>query len=409
MKKKICLIVCSFITVHTRIFDVLPVYDRNITPFFEQQKKRLLMSMEYGFSGEGRNQQGEKVDATRFLSSDQNALAMLKGSLPGTELAALAQQINVDDDDGVRGHFVTSGSYNVPFSAYISFAYQPFAEWSVYAHLPIMYVKMDTINWVDQTKNVTLDDALTHTLLTDNFFAHLSRLANLDVRSWEKKGCADTTFIAAWNRRFLQQKEWLKEVALTLRAGITFPTGIKKDENKAFSLAFGNDGAYAFPFGAGIDLRFKKYLWAGVDISFEHIFSHTKERRIMTDASQTNYLFAHTALARREHGMVQRFNIYIEPQLYNGFSFRCAYQHSKKGEDYIYLISHDYAQVVANKAQDLKEYSTHHIITQIKWDHKKVHKHASLQPEISLFARIPFNGKNVLQSNTIGCSLVFDF
>ena len=409
VKKLFFIITLTFGTLQSRIFDSIVPYDRNMTPFFGMYKKKFSDVISFGFSGEGRNAEGDKVDPTRFLCANQNALAMLKGALSDSEIAAIAQQVNVDDDNGVRGHFLTTGSYNMPFYTLFSCAYQPVHEWSFYAYLPLMHVEMENITWHNQTKNSTADDVLTRALITDDFFANVTRLGNLNLQSWRKTGFGDMTFFGAWNRRFLQQKQWLKEVALTVRAGISFPTGVKKDQDKAFSLAFGNDGAYAFPFGAGIDLRFRHYAWAGIDVSFEHIFSHTKVRRIMTDPAQTNYLFLHTAKTRREYGMIQRFNIYLEPQLWKGFAMRIAYQHAKQSDDFLYVISRDYSQVVANQAQELQEWSTHHIFTQLKWDSSKLYKKAKLQPQVSIFARIPFNGRQVLQNKSVGCSVVIDF
>ena len=283
-------------------------------------------------------------------------------------------------------------------------------EWTLSVYLPVYKMKFENIVWGNQTKNVTGDDALTRSLLTNNFFSNVSRLGdNLNLQDWSDTGVGDTTVMVSWVRQFVQNKPWIKQVNINTRLGIALPTGVKKNEDKAFSVAFGNDGAYTMPFGAGLDLRFRRLCWAGIDISFEHIFSHTKNRRFMTDDAQTNYLFLQKSNIRKEYGFMQMFNLYVEPYITQALSVRFAYQHTKHGDDELFVLSEDYSSIVANKAEDLKEWTTHHVLMQLKWDRQKSDSDARFKPQASIFAQVPFNGRRSFQTANIGLSFNVSF
>lgn len=413
MKKQIALVLLTVSSCVNAVpfVNAIRPYDINFQPIhWKRQEKNISLMTAYGVSGKARNGGGNKVSEPQYLHATQNALAMLKGSEAASEIANIAQQINVNGDNGVRGHFVVTGDFDVPLNFVFAGHYHFLNEWTINAYLPVYHMAFKNIVWENKTKNVTGDDALTRTLLTDNFFSNVTRLGdNLNLQDWSKTSIGDLTVSLSWMRRFLQHKEWLKEVRVNTRMGLSLPTGAKKDEDKAFSLAFGNDGAFALPFGAGLDLRLKNLCWIGVDISFENIFSHIKKRRIMTDAAQTNYLFLQKTNARKEYGFTQMFNLYVEPELYKGVSLRLSYQHTKQGDAKLFVISDDYSSITANKAEELKEWTTHHILAQLKWDRIKLNSKAGVLPQISIFGQVPFNGRRSLQSASVGMSVAFGF
>jgi hypothetical protein len=395
----------------TPFVDALRPYDINFIPtYWIGQSSQLSLFGSFGLSSKAYDSNGDDVSSAKFLHQDQNALAFLKGAPLDSEAADIAQQINVQGDDGVRGHYNVTGEYKVPVNIGFGFHYHINNDWTFHATLPIYYASFKDVVWTEKTKNVTADDALTRSLLTNNFFTNVSRIANgLNIEDWQETGFGDLTLSMAWMRRFLQEKEYLKEVGIRLYGGFTFPTGKAKNEDKAFSIPFGNDGAYSFPFGASIDLYFKRLIKVGVSAEFEHVFSQRKNRRIMTSVDQTNFLFLTKADARKDYGTTQKFTVFAEPNLGKGLTLRLAYHHTKHGEDKLYVISNSYSSVIANKAAELKEWTTHHVLAQLKWDRHKVNEAAKWQPQISIFGKFPFNGKRSLQTTSVGFSFALGF
>lgn len=393
-------------------FNIIRPFDPNFFPnYWKNQTRQFTPILSFGASNpHGRTMEGETVNPLQIYFPTQDALAMLKGFSPTSEQAQLGQLININGDDGVRGHFKVTGDLKVIFSG--SFV----GRWNwengvwVGAALPVASLKVKNVQWVDLTKNVTLDDSLTHQYLTDHFAENVARLGNgLSIGDWEKAGLGDFTTYIGWRKNFLQEKKWLKEVMVNVRLGVQFPTGVRRDEDVAVSLAFGNDGAYTVPFAAGLDLRFKNIFWAGVDLTFMKMFSHTRDRRIQTNSTQTDLLVLEKTYARKEYGLTQLFNLYVEPKLGKKLSVRVAYEHIKHGDDKILVISNDYSTLAANTAAVLNEWTTHDILFQVKYDCANPKGENRYKPQFSLFGKMPFNGKYSYQVSLIGLSATFSF
>ncbi len=381
--------------------------DINFRSHLQRLKKHeILVIPSISFAGQGRSCHGDKVNPLQYLATTQDALAMLKGFPVGSIESQIGQNINIDDDNGMRGHFVINGDLSFESSVF-EYSYRFFSEWFLRFRMPVYIARINHTSWVDQTQNLTYDDMLTHQLLTDNFFNNVETFGGLRLTDWSAVGPGDLTTYLHWMRVFLQEKEWLKEVGINARLGVSFPTGKCKNEDQAFSYAFGNDGAFALPFGAGIDLKFKKFLRAGIDVGFEQIFSCTKHRRIMTDLLQTDFLFLQKADARKEYGITQRFNLYLEPQLTDTMVVRIAYQHTKHGHDKLCILNNDFSSITASKAMGLKEWTTHDIFMQFRYDN--LGTRGVVSPIFSVFAQIPFNGKRSLDAPTIGFDIAMHF
>ena len=394
-------------------FNIIRPFDPNFFPtYWKNQTRQFTPLLSFGASNpHGRTVEGETVNVLQFLFPTQDALAMLKGFAPTSQQAQLGQLINIDGDDGVRGHFQVTGNLRVVFSGDLIGRWNwENGVWLGMA-LPLASLKVKNVTWVDQTKNATLDDALTHQYLTDNFAANVEQLGNgLSIGDWEKAGVGDFTTYVGWRKSFLQEKKWLKEAIVNVRLGVQFPTGVRKDEDVAVSLAFGNDGAYTIPFAAGLDLRFKKIFWAGIDLTFMKMFSHIRDRRIQTNATQTDLLALEKTRARKEYGLTQMFNLYAEPIIGKGLSVRFAYEHFKHGDDKIFVMSNDYSTLAANTAAILNEWTTHDLLIQLKYDsaHQKGENNR-FRPQFSIFGKMPFNGKCSYQVSLIGASATFSF
>lgn len=375
-------------------------------PWHRVQKHELLIMPSISFDGWGRSIEHGKIDPMQSLHSTQNAFAMLKGFAIGSDQEQLVQQF-VNDEDGVRGHLNVTGKFSYKRLG-LEYLYHWDHEWGISCSIPYCTATIENVTWQDQTKNITYEDAIMHSLVTDKLENLVQTLGGLKLgNNWSQVGFGDARLMAHWNRIFLQEKEWLKEVAIAVRFGLKLPTGRRKDEDVAYAYAFGNDGALGLPFGCGLDLKFKKFLHVGIDLGFEHVFNDTKIRRIVTDPLQTDLLMLQKAGTYKEHGVIQMFNLYIEPQLLDNVALRCAYQHIKKGNDKLYVIDNEYSSIIANKAANLKEWTTHNLFLQLRYDHKG--KRGAIAPVISVFGQLPFNGKRCIQAPSIGFEVAFHF
>ena len=88
-------------------------YNSNFKPNLHKGQHLFLWNVPmYGFSANGWNAAGDKVNSLQYLNPEQNGIAMVKGFVPGSPEAAIAQQFNINADDGVRGRFKVTGKFS---------------------------------------------------------------------------------------------------------------------------------------------------------------------------------------------------------------------------------------------------------------------------------------------------------
>lgn len=403
------------------IVNTLIPYDTLIRPTFtDKYRWQLAGYAETGYkNAQGYNDDGEHVNPLRIWNCQQNALAMLEGFEQDTPAAQLRSAL-LDGNNGIRGHFLVDGdlklNYNLSFAARLFFA----QDWSVGLYLPAYRIQLKNVVFKDLTPNLDNDDKLVRQLLTDNLAQNVQELGDLCIGDWTRQGPGDLALIVDWFRDFYQNKPFLKCVRVNWRWGIVFPTGVRENQDLIFAVPFGYDGAFAMPFGLGLDLNLGSYFKTGLDVQLTQIFGNKRTWRIKTQEDQTELLLLQKAHAYKDYGLVQRFNLYVE--LYNflrGLSFVAGYQFLKEGDAEITLTSQEFSSTIANTSRQLEEFTMHHAIFKATYDfgYKNITIPALTEepaisrtrPELSLYARVPFNGKNVALIPTVGVVFSVDF
>ena len=217
---------------------------------------------------------GEETNSTNAMqiyNVQQNSIAMLAGFAPDTPAGKIA--IPIDYDNGVRGHFVPSATfkynYCFAFSAKYTFPY----NLSLEAYLPYYKMGLHDVCWYDLTPNVTDQDMIVRERLTNNFACNVYNLGcGLNILGWERAGLGDLVFMIEWMRPFEQAKQLLKVVDLDARAGLSFPTGLKQNEDKVLAIPFGADGAVGAIIAGGLRVTLSDALRAGFDIELDYTF-----------------------------------------------------------------------------------------------------------------------------------------
>lgn len=364
---------------------------------------------EGGFhNAKGFNDEGSVANPLRIWNCQQNALAMLEGFPQDSAIAQLRSAL-LDSDNGIRGRFNVDGDLQLnlgsAFAANLYFA----NDWRLGVYLPIYKMTLKDVRFIDQTPNIDNLDKLVHALLTDHLAENVQQLGCLDICGWERAGVGDLTVLVEWFRDFRQNKPFLKMVRVNWRWGIGFPTGLREDEDKIFAIPFGYDGAVSMPFGLGLDLTLGTNFKCGIDVQLTQIFGHTRTRRIKTDVQQTELLLLEKTDVFKDSGLVQRFNMYVE--LYNflkGLSFSIGYQYLKQGDADYSLKTQEFSSNIANTSRRLDNFTMHHLIPKFTYDFA-AHNITRVRPELGLYMRLPFNGKNVALIPTIGIVASIDF
>jgi hypothetical protein len=203
----------------------------------------------------------------------------------------------------------------------------------------------------------------------------------------------------------------LKNVLLNARAGIQLPIAQHISTNKMLYHSFGNDGAWAVPVGGQLKLYLGEYLSVGLDAELTYILNQTVTHRVKTAKEQTELFLLYKTKVDVDFGMNQQFELFAQVCLEQyGVKTTLAYQYFKHGDDTLTPCSLSTDTQIINHAQSLYEMTAHHIISNIEWNiAKSFNVNWKVEPVITFFAKIPFNGKNILLNTFIGSSLSIDF
>lgn len=423
----VALLIMLLVGTHLNAFaptNFFPPYDPNLrlahapktSPF------RAGVNVEWGKGKHARNWDGKKRNVFSVYDDDLSTIAMLEQPAPAIE--ALPEFIAVRDtlrifgarDDGIRGHVSLNGEFEqfdvTPHVQYVLPFYR-YGRFALQLALPIRHARIHATSFADETLDLGAFDTKTKELLTNSFATLSSFVKNvgkLNLDNWSHTGLGDFAFTIEWSQDYAQDRDGLENVELYAFVGFTAPTGLEKDEDYAFSMAFGHDGAWSLPFGIGLDLDFKYHIALGASAQFEATFDHTKVRRIKTHQNQTDFLLLNKDRATKEFGLLWKFYLYMQAYHFcRGLSFKTAYEYVKHDDDSITPKSDDFNASVANSARSLEEWNSHSIIFQLNYDTFYECKNFWLQPQISFFYKLPVYGKSVLNPPTIGGQVAINF
>lgn len=401
-----------------------PPYDPTVQlpPAPQSAPFRLGVNVEYGSTHDGRDWDGDKRNVLQLYDATQSTIAMLENAMPSLltpDFIAVRDALRIVGarDDGTRGHITLHGDFEqvdvTPYAHYVFDQCFVHGDIGIGLALPIRYARIDDVHFEDLTSGQMCLDNTVRGLLTNSFDTlkgQTKNLGNLSLDNWSKGGVGDLLLTLDWRGNYPQCKEALKNVDLHAFIGLWFPTGLKKDEDRAFSFAFGNDGAWAMPFGIGIDLDFRYHIALGAEAQFEVVFDHTKVRRIKTQAYQTEFLLLNKARASKDYGFTWKFYLYAQAyHFWRGLSLKAAYEYVKHDSDHLNPRGNNFDAAIANTAHSLGEWNMHNIITQLNYDFFQETKCSRIKPQLSFFVKFPVTGKRVINPYTFGGVFAINF
>lgn len=366
---------------------------------------------EAGFSSNNYNRHNNKTNALHIWQCDQNTLAMLKGFGTNNKISQKSNAIAANDD-GIRGHILADGNLRVDFAAAFSAYWRLGNHFIFSAHLPFYSMRLSDVCYQDLTQNILPEDIRVKELLTNNLATNIFTLGQgLDIGSWRRTGFGDITVLAEWAADFPQAKPMLKNVHVALRGGITIPTGKKGDEDLLMAFPFGNDHASSILGGLTLDLTLGSYLRIGGDVQLTHIFGSTRARRIKTDFTQTELFLLEKTDSYKDYGLTQQFSFFGECiNLIPATSILIGYEYRKHGDDVLSLLSNAFSPAISTISEKLFDWTTHQCIIRANFDSScLLGDDAFVTPTISVYTRLPFNGKRSAQTSTIGGILSLKF
>ena len=392
--------------------------------------------LEYGDASTGRNFDDFRRNILALHDDSESALKMLASPVgavaTNAQLLALKARflalgfLGDPLDNGIRGHEKFSGRFKELDTTLWGSYYLPFEQipgtLAVSLHLPVVFKRVDGVTFVDQTSTTSRGTALNADnatrLLTGPGLLQpfVQSVGNLDLSNWNQTGLGDMVLMFDWWREYRQEKEFLRWVTLLAKVGISFPTGKEKNEDKAFSMPLGNDGAWGLPIGIGMELDFVHNIKAGLDVDFLVLFDKKRIRRLKTDPEQTEILLLNKGVATKEHGLTWQFHLFLQAYHFvEGLSAKMAYQFVKHDDDTLDPQGNDFDFSIVNSGTSVKEWTLHNLIFSLNYDlftQRDCYKDeytSGVVPQFQLFYKVAVGGRNVIDANTIGGQLGIHF
>ena len=208
---------------------------------------------------------------------------------------------------------------------------------------------------------------------------------------------------------------------LHAKLGVTIPSSQEKDEDRAFSMPLGNDGAWGLPLGLGIDVAFVHNITLGLNAEFLILFDKSRVRRLKTREEQTEFLLLHKGVATKEHGLTWQFHLYfmLRPLTWfssagkksgdDGLWASFDYQFVRHDDDRLNPRSNEFSFAIVNSARSLKEWTIHNLLFRAGYNFANLAKKWPVSPEINLFYKLPVAGKNIIDNHSFGGTIAINF
>ena len=385
----------------------------------KQHAFRLGANVEYGSRLTGKDWDSKTRNVLALYEETQAFIPSLMGPVNTAAVGVLAGLGapfgGAPVDDGVRGHVALNGRFemlDVTLQGRYALPFRPVPGClGLNVQLPIRDARVSVRQAADQTVVNFPVDAAINALLADRATIQTSMktYGGLDWSDWSKTDVGDLVVMLDWYNNYSQKKDGLENVQLLAKLGLSIPTAAERDEDKAFSVALGNDGAWSVPFGLGLNLDFKYNIRLGAEAEFEVLFDHTKNYRMKTEEHQTRFMLLNKGRASMDYGFSWKFNLMLQAyRFWQGCSLGVSYQYFKHDDDRLTPQSNDFDANIANSAQWLKEYNMHHFIFRANWDGGCC-KRTGWTPQLSFFYKLPIDGKNAMLPQTFGGQLAINF
>ncbi len=378
------------------------------------------VQVEYGDTSDGWNFSNDKSGVLRIYNDTESAIAATFGAPPCTALDDLSRSLSgalsPATDDGCRGRFRVDGRYReldvTWFSQYNFLVDGVEGNFDVSLYVPFVDKKFTDVKWHDLTKETTSSDLYVRDQLTCDIDKVAQELGDgLNIRDFETDGLGDPVVMLRWFNDYEQlDRKRLKKVRLTGRLGLTLPFSPKPEEDNAFALPRGYDGAMGMPVTLGLDLFFVHNFKFTSEFELFKIFDDVRTMRLKTDERQTDFLLFHKGSVRKKYGMTWKFHLGFGAERFlGGLSANVAYRYQRHDSDRLNARSNFFSNNIINSAQTVRDWTLHNLVFQLRYDLFDEAQSIPVKSQLMFFYKVPFGGRRIVNADTFGGQLTFNF
>lgn len=279
----------------------------------------------------------------------------------------------------------------------------------VQCFIPVKRMKLYNIHCKDLSPNDPAYPNADHPYwqMFFNLFHQILARYCLCLRDYCDIDIGDIAVLFGWTLNYEETKV-IDYIDLTVKAGVSIPSGRERSINRAFDIPPGYDGHTGIPFQLDASFGAFEWLTLGVHGDFIPFLSTTKEIRMKTDFNQCGFIKLAQGCATVKKGLVFDVGAYVKADHFTrGLSFLVGYTYSKKYKDELtpQNISLFDSRII-NTDPMLHEWEMHTMHFGMEYDFAR--EEHRLAPRIALFYNWQIAGKMIFQTSMGGGTFGFD-
>lgn len=154
-------------------------------------------------------------------------------------------------------------------------------------------------------------------------------------RTAHNRGFGDTTLFLGWTINY-EGTTYLDYVDFTIRTGVLFPTGKRRDGSSLFEIPYGYDGHWGLPWAVDLSVGAYNWLTFGVHGDGVYLFNRTRCVNFNSTNCKTGFIKFGMEELRVKSGAVNRAGFYTKADhVVAGFSVLTAFTYEQKNSDRI--------------------------------------------------------------------------
>ncbi len=267
------------------------------------------------------------------------------------------------------------------------------------AYLPIRYLRIGSIDFVDQSPTDDIFPNSTTPVWVDflqNFNAILAQF-NLTQKNTSESGIGDFSFLVGWVRNY-EETCYIDYIDVDAKIGVLFPTAKKRNEDVVFSLPLGYNGHYGVPLKFDCSLGYWEWLTAGIHLGALFLIEKNQTIRMKTAAEQNGFFDLVKGKAKIDPGTLWEVSNYIKADHFaKGLSCLIGYTYTRKDLDCINPFdTTQFDPLIVNRDQRFLGWNMHVIHFMAEYDFTK--KSSDLGPRVGVFYNLIVGGKRIFNT-----------
>ena len=374
-----------------------------------------------GSANKSYNGEHKKVSLLNMFGTHQ--LAFIGIQQNGAELTTLASPDEINDtwhvldemttdtvaaiaaetDFGTYGQFDITGKL---FSkkGFVSLVTPSYKGFYMEASLPFSSINFSNLGLIDLTPTEenggfnTENTNLTNTIASlDDILREYNISPIQSLTKYSEKDIGDLEIDLHYSHKFnkIFQADFL--------AGIVFPTGKKRNENKLLSVAHGYDGHWGFKLGGTLEANLHEYISLQSSIETLLFARNTKTMRLKTYEGQNGFLFLASDKARRSKGPIVTISTQALMSCCDDHvSLSVGHLYTRSGKTTLTLKEDSlFDAAVANTDKRLDSWYRHSLQGSVIFSLNNIHENY-FNPQLGFIFSIPVAGKNTFITQGYG-------